>query len=166
MELWDVYDENKNKIGKTVERGNNLIDGEYHLVVNAWIMNDNGEFLITQRAPNKTYAYMWECTGGSALMGESSLEAAMREVKEETGICVDGSTANLIGSTKRYYTGCSDILDVWIFKSNFTIDEVRIQYEEVCDAKWATSDEIRKMIEDNKFSANAFCDVALEYSKD
>ncbi len=32
--------------------------------------NDNGEFLISQRAPNKSFPHMRECTGGNAIMGE------------------------------------------------------------------------------------------------
>ncbi len=40
---------------------------------------------------------MWECTGGSALIGETSKEAAIRETKEELGIDVSESEATLIG---------------------------------------------------------------------
>lgn len=54
MEYWDLYDKDKNKLNKTVKRGDYLSDDEYHLVVNAWIMNDKNEFLISQRSSNKT----------------------------------------------------------------------------------------------------------------
>lgn len=41
MELWDVYDINRNKTGKIIDRrsGERLKDGEYHLVVEAIIIN-------------------------------------------------------------------------------------------------------------------------------
>jgi hypothetical protein len=32
-ELWDVYDKNRNKTGRTHERGKPLLKGHYHLVV-------------------------------------------------------------------------------------------------------------------------------------
>ena len=88
MEYWDLYDKERNKLNKIVKRGDKLQDDEYHIVINAWIRNSKNEFLITQRAANKKYAFMWECTGGSALKGETSLDAAVREVKEEFGIDV------------------------------------------------------------------------------
>jgi predicted N-acetyltransferase YhbS len=38
-ELWDVYDKNRNKTGKIVERGKPMSQDEYHLVVEIWIKN-------------------------------------------------------------------------------------------------------------------------------
>lgn len=35
MELWDVYNINKEKTGKKVKRGDDLNNDEYHIVVNA-----------------------------------------------------------------------------------------------------------------------------------
>ena len=53
-ELWDVYDRNKKKIGKTVERGiNALKEGEYHIAVAGIILNSKNEILITKRAAHK-----------------------------------------------------------------------------------------------------------------
>ena len=37
MEYWDLYDKDRNKLNKVVERGQKLSDDEYHLVVNAWL---------------------------------------------------------------------------------------------------------------------------------
>ena len=78
IEYWDLYDKHKKKIKKVVKRGDKLSNDEFHLVVNSWILNDEGEFLITQRASTKSHPLMWECTGGSVLKGEESLDAAIR----------------------------------------------------------------------------------------
>lgn len=154
VEYWDLYDKNRNKLDKIARRGDKLQDEEYHLVVNAWIKNNRGEFLITQRAANKTNPLLWETTGGSALLGESSIEAALREVKEELGIEVDPKTAKFLGSTLRYYKECPDILDVWLFESNVTLHEVKIQEEEVNDAMWASKEKILDLYHQGKFHAN------------
>lgn len=53
MELWDLYDINRNKIGKTIQRGELLSPGEYHLVVHVCLFNSQGEMLIQQRQPFK-----------------------------------------------------------------------------------------------------------------
>ena len=51
MELWDVYDKNKKKTGKIIDRHSDerLNEGEYHLAVEAIIINEN-KILISRRA--------------------------------------------------------------------------------------------------------------------
>jgi len=161
MEYWDLYDKDRNKLDKVVKRGDKLNDDEYHLVVNAWIKNSNNEFLITQRLETKSHPLMWECTGGSAIKGESSIEAAIREIKEELGIEVDKSTGKFIGSTLRYYPNCSDILDVWLFICDKSIDEVTIQEDEVNDVMWASVEKIKELYDNCKFEANAYFDEII-----
>jgi len=160
-EIWDLYDKNKNKLNKTVKRGDKLKFGEYHLVVNIWIKNDQNEFLITQRSINKSHPLMWECTGGSAIKGETSIDAAIREVKEELGITLSKDNATFIGNTTRYYPNCPDILDVWLFKTNISIKEIKIQKEEVNDVMWATKENIIKLYDEGKFEANAYIENVI-----
>ena len=164
MEQWDLYDKDFNKINKTAFRGDKLSDDEYHLVINAWIINDKNEFLITQRSPNKSHPCMWECTGGSALMGESDIEACVREIKEELGINIDKSTAQFIGQTNRYYVGCPDILRVYLFKDNTTIDKVIIQEEEVMNVMWADKNKLLELYNAGKFEANAYFKEVIEFT--
>ena len=157
-ELWDLYDKEKNKLNKTIRRGDKLKYNEFHLVVNAWIVNDKGEFLIARRSPNKPHPLFWECTGGSALKGEDGITASLREVKEELGIDLDKKTAKYIGSTLRYYPNCNDILEVWLFRSNVSINDVKIQEEEVNDVMWATKEDIIKLYDEGIFDANIYID--------
>lgn len=161
MEYWDLYNKDKVKLNKIVKRGDYLSDDEYHLVVNAWIVNNNNEFLISQRSRNKKHPLMWECTGGSALMGEDSFASAIREVKEELGLDINNVDGIFIGSINRYYEGCPDILDVWLFKLNVDIKDVVIQKEELESAKWVTKDELIKMCNQGIFDKNAYFDEVV-----
>ncbi|MCI7790595.1 MAG: NUDIX domain-containing protein, partial [Lachnospiraceae bacterium] len=88
MELWDVYDMDRNKMSRTMVRGEAFNDGDYHLVVHVCIFNSKGEMLIQQRQPFKEgWPNMWDISvGGSAIQGDSSQTAAEREVLEELGI--------------------------------------------------------------------------------
>lgn len=53
-EIWNLYDENRELIGREHVRGKQLpVDG-YHLVVHVWIRNSKGEYLISQRSANRT----------------------------------------------------------------------------------------------------------------
>lgn len=163
IEYWDLYDKHKKKIKKVVKRGDKLSNDEFHLVVNSWILNDEGEFLITQRASTKSHPLMWECTGGSVLKGDESLDAAIREIKEEIGIDVDKDNANFIGTTLRYYKDCPDIIDVWLFRCNVNIKDTVLQKDEVNDIMWADKNTILKLYFDNKFEATSFFGEAINF---
>lgn len=65
MELWDVYDINRNKTGKTVVRGEGLPEGGYHLVVHVCIIGSDGRMLIQQRQPFKHgFSNLWDVSAG------------------------------------------------------------------------------------------------------
>ena len=156
MEYWDIYNEKKEKIGKTVKRGDYLNDDEYHIVVNVWIKNKEGKFLISQRTANKSHPLMWEATGGSILKGETSIEGALREAKEELNVNLNKEEAKLVGSGKRYYKGCPDILDVYLFEVDDSLLDIKIQEEEVNDYQWASKEEIKELYKNGKFEATLF----------
>jgi isopentenyldiphosphate isomerase len=151
-ELWDILDVNRNKTGRTVERGKPMKPDEYHLVVHVWIKNSKDEYLITKRTANKPYPLMWETTGGSAITGDDSLSAALREVKEEIGINIPTGKGKVFLSLTRQHDDCPDILDVWLFENiDIDINELTFQPEEVCDAKWAAPEQILNMIDEGVF---------------
>ena len=154
-ELWDVYDAGRNRTGRIHRRADPLPQGDYHLVVHVWLQNSDGEFLITKRAPNKGYPNMWECTGGSALAGDDSATAAIREVKEETGLNARAENGRRVFT----FTKENDICDVWLFKQDFDLRDVVLQERETVGAKYASADEIRKMIARGEF-------VAFHYVED
>lgn len=167
MEKWDLYDKNRNMLDRKAYRGDKLNDDEFHLVVNTWIINNENEFLVSQRSINKSHPLMWECTGGSALMGEESIDAAIREAKEELSISLDKKDGILIGSTLRYYENCNDILDVWLFKiDNYEDLNIKIQEEELNDYKWLSKNEILDLYNEGKFEANAYFNEILNIKSD
>ena len=56
-EFWDIYDENRNKTGRTAQRGvYQFKDGEYHIVVTAIILNMNDYEKNIIRKPLKKLA--------------------------------------------------------------------------------------------------------------
>ena len=87
MELWDIYDRDKQRTGRTMKRNDwHMQPGDFHLTVLGVIRHTNGKYLITKRVMTKAWAPgWWEVSGGAAQAGEESYEAVLREVKEETG---------------------------------------------------------------------------------
>lgn len=150
-ELWDLYTENREYTGEQHIRGEKLPENRYHLVVHVWITDGNGRFLISQRdASRPTFPLMWECVGGSVLKGETSFEGALREVKEEVGIDLNGAQGKLAFSKVRKTIDgkkFNDILDVYLFTYNSEVSLKNATTNEVADVKWLTVDEIKELYE-------------------
>ena len=87
-ELWDAYDRDGNPLGFDLVRGKPLPEGVYHLVVEVLAVTNDGQVLLTKRHPDKAWGGLWEYTGGSGLKGETPVQGALRELREETGIAV------------------------------------------------------------------------------
>lgn len=141
-EYWDLYDADRHKTKLIHNRAEPIPSDFYHLVVSVWIRNSDGKYLLSQRNPDKEYPLLWECTGGSALAGENSLQAAIREVKEELGISLCEKMGQLIYQIRRNQT--QDFYDVWLFELNseWHLSDCVLQETEVIDVKWASKEQI------------------------
>ncbi len=150
VELWDIYDMNKKKIGKTVERNvYQFKKGEYHIVVTGIIMNSKKEILISKRAKHKKFGLMWECSGGSILAGETSLEGIIRELKEELGIEFSKREAIFLKEIRRDKIP-PDFKDLWLFRRNIDLENITFLDGEAIDAKWVTMREFIRMYENKQ----------------
>ena len=152
MELWDVYDRERRLTGRLHERGKDMDPDDYHLVVQIWIGNSEGKWLLSKRSPEKWMAGKWESTGGSVVAGEDSLTGALREVKEELGITLDPNAGKLISSERYDYPKWRNpgFVDLYAFRHDCPIGDIVLQKGETCDAKWATVDEINAMKENGE----------------
>jgi len=150
MEYWDLYNEKREKINKKHLRSNNNIlnQGEYHIVVDVWIINDQNKIIITQRHPNKDFPLKWECSGGSVITGEDSITGALREVEEEIGIKLKRENGKLIFSRKREM----DFKDTYLFNENIDICKTKLQENEVVNIKLVTKEELLEMVKNNEIA--------------
>ena len=140
-ELWDLLDADRKPLGIVHPRGEPMPEGLYHLAAHVWARNAQGQYLLTQRCPGKSYAGLWEYSGGSALTGESSLQAAQRELFEETGLSATEENCRLIQSVRG---GCS-FSDVWLFEMDFSPEDIKLQQEETSGFMLKTAQEILAM---------------------
>ncbi len=147
MERWDIYDKDKKPTGRTMERNAfNLKDDEYHLTVLGVVSRPDGKFLITKRAMDKRWAPgWWEVSGGGVMAGESSQEAVIREVREETGLDVSGCKDAYRFTYHRENPGEGDnyFVDVYRFILDFDETEVHPQERETDGYMLATLEEIK-----------------------
>ena len=148
MEMWDLYDIDRTVIGEHI-RGNELPANSYHLVVHVWIKNNQGKYLISQRAKNRpTFPLMWECVGGSVLKGETSLQGALRETAEEVGIELLPQNGKLLFSNIRKQF--NDIVDVWLFTYDGIVSLKNATTDEVEQTVWLDRNDIMRLKHGNK----------------
>ena len=138
MELWDLYDRNGERTGEVWERkhGNfkEIPEGRYHLVSDILVQHTDGSYLLVKRREDKdVYPGFWEASaGGSAQTGETPIEAAKRELFEETGIMAD----NFELIAKAFRDASHSIVYSFFTVVDCTKDSVVIQKEEAVEYKW------------------------------
>lgn len=143
MEYNDVYDARRNRTGKIHRRGTPWKKGEYGFVVCVWVYDGEGKVLMTRRAPQKSFAGTWENSGGSVQAGEDSLQAIVRELREETGIHAAPEEFEFLESGLDHNTH----YDYYCLKKKIALEEVELQPGETDDVRWVTYGEIHHMIE-------------------
>lgn len=149
MEYWDVYDKNGKWKRRAIRKGERLKNDEYHIIVEGWILRDDGNFIIQRRAlDKKSFAGMWYCSaGGSVISRETPKEGMVREFKEELGVDISEEELRL----KRIITEKNTIFYIFLVRKNISLDEIKLQEEEVMDVDLADPNKIRKMVEDKTF---------------
>ncbi len=142
-EYWDIYDRDRNLTGRTIRRGDPFQEGEYYVCCDFWIMNSAGQLLISRRHPAKKRGGLWEFGGGGVLAGETTLQAVVREVGEELGLRVTEKEPRLLAT----YANKNYFLDVFLIRRDVRISDLRLQPEEVTEAKWVTEEELFRMMD-------------------
>ena len=141
-EFNDVYDENRCPTGRVHQRGTPWEPGEYGLVVCVWVYDGEGRFLLTRRAPEKSFAGTWENSGGAARAGETSRQAMARELFEETGIRAEESEFEQIGQGKDKEA----FYDFYCLCRPVELADIRLLPGETDDVMWADYDMVHEMI--------------------
>ena len=101
--------------------------------------DDGLKFLLMKRNLNKIYEHLWQGVAGKIEDGETAPEAAIRELKEETGL--DPVNMFVADHVSRFYEVHGDRINlVPVFGIEVNSDEV-ILSEEHIDFKWVTIEE-------------------------
>ena len=146
MELNDIYDKERQLTGKVHRRGTPWKKGEYGLVVCVWVYDGKGKLLLTRRAPEKSFAGTWENSGGAAQAGETSLQAIVRELREETGIEAAPEEFQIMCSDRDRTTH----YDFYCLRRAVALKDIVLLPGETDDVMWATFDQVHEMIRDRK----------------
>ncbi len=153
-ELIDVLDKFGNKTGQIKTKKGIKKDGDYHRAISALITNGK-EILIQKRSPNKRfYANMWSIfVKGHVQAGEESIDACIREIKEEIGITINPNELKYLYTIKEEKSDKDYIenifYDTYLLRKNIDLKDITIQKEEVTDVKYISIDEAYNKIKNN-----------------
>ena len=146
VEFNDIYDENRRLTGKVHQRGTPWKPGEYGLVVCVWVYDGRGHLLLTRRAPEKSFAGTWENSGGAVKAGESSREAIVRELFEETGIRAEAEEFEFLNTDRDRNV----FYDHYCLKRQVPLREIVLLPGETDDVMWASFGKVHWMIRTGK----------------
>lgn len=136
-ELWDLTDEHGTRTGEVIRRGaGGWPTGRFHVVAVTCVVRADGRVLMTRRAAGRDFPLAWEFPGGSALAGETSLQAAAREVAEETGLVMSETAFVFVGR----FTETIALVDMYVAAvPGFA--ELILDPAEVHEADWVRIEE-------------------------
>lgn len=151
MEYIDIFDENNNSTGEIKEKMQAHEDGNFHRTAHIWIINDKKELLLQKRsATKKSHPNCWDISGaGHIRTGETVIEGAIRELKEELGIAVEEKDLQYIvtiKSTKNLKN--MEFQYVYLLNCDKEIEEYIFEDNEVSEVKYVHFQELEKMVEE------------------
>ena len=156
-ELIDVLNEDGTKTGKVVTRKEVHEKGLWHRIVVIAIIDKEGHILMQQRAKDKeTNPEKWDVSvAGHVSAGQTSIEAAIREVKEEIGIDLEEKDLQYIltyqtgGKVKEHFYS-NHIFDFYLVRREvIDVSKIKIQQSEVEQVKLCNLEEVQNMLSNN-----------------
>lgn len=106
------------------------------------VKHADGQYLIMQRDLKKHHGGKWELTaGGAALKGETPLQCAMRELKEETGLICD----KLVEVGRVVHHGQHAYYIDFLCTIDCDKSSVTLQEGETMNYRWVEKEELKTM---------------------
>lgn len=135
--------------------------GLYHHTVHLWLYTFEGKILLQQRAATKIICpLLWDVSvAGHIDAGETQLQAAVRETKEEIGLTLFENDLQKIGVFKCFQSYPNGIIDnefhnTYIAEFNTPIKELIPQPEEVEALKLVSFKEFEQLLKYSKTNSH------------
>ena len=141
-ELIDILDSDGNFTGKSCLKSEAHKKGMYHATVHVWFYTKNQQILLQKRASTKkVFPNLWDVSvAGHISAGETIVESAIREVREEIGLEIFENQLNKVGIRLNKIQHSNGILDcefkhIYVCELTKAISKLKRQISEVDDIK-------------------------------
>jgi len=151
-----------------VQFPNGHVIEEYHLLdfpraaVAIIMENDLGSVVFARISRYTTGLTEWELPAGGVEFGETEIEAAKREVLEETGYTTEDQ--KLVYSYYPMNGSCNKLFYIVYCKAIERIQE--FDENEVSETRWFTRDEVKQMIKEKSISDGLSLTALLLWLRD
>lgn len=134
-------------------------NGYFHGTVHIWFYTKKGEVLLQLRNAKKiNFPSLWDVSvAGHISKGETEIQAAIREVKEEIGTNISENDLQKIGVHKSMHTHKTDYIDnefnsIFISELTTPTKHLTLQEEEVTNVKLIDLPDFEKELKSKKTS--------------
>ena len=146
QEVLDLYDNNFNKLGKTVLRRIDEIPENTNIMMSYILIKNNDKYLLEQSTERNNFK--WAIPGGHVLTNEDGEQGLKRELYEELGL--ENICIKYIETIKFPYNNY--IFNIYLTEDEIDINRLVFQPEEVLQVKWYNKSEILELIREKKIA--------------
>lgn len=152
-EYLDIWNTDGQPTGKKCLKDEAHQKGWFHPTVHIWFYTNTPALLLQKRGFSKqTYPGFWDVSvAGHVSAGETILEGALREVKEEIGLDIKQTDLRLLDvrkNTNRFENGIIDceFQHVFLAKLDTDVSNLKIQEAEVDAVRLFSFEELQQCI--------------------
>ncbi len=157
MEYFDVIDEEGNLTGKTIDRDTAHEKGIRHMTAHVWIIryqNGNPQILLQKRCLQKDSfpGCLDTSSAGHIPAGDTPVQSALRELREELGIEAEEKDLEYIGSFDNRYISTfhdklfhdNELSKVYLLHKEVHCEDLVLQKNEVESVEWQDYETVYK----------------------
>lgn len=153
-EKLDILDDAGNKTGEAKTYDEVHAEGLLHLCAHIWLVNSKGQVLLQKRSNHvRVFKEHWDtAASGHVLSGQTSLQTAQIETKEELGVNLPPEAFKHVFSLKENYISNNGIHlenafnDIYLVHSDLVIEEFKTEPDEIKEVRWFDKEELEAWI--------------------
>ena len=156
-EYVDILDDNGKETGEVITKKEAHKTGKWHRSIHVMIISEDKKKILLQKrcADKNLFPNMWDISvGGHVSSGEDTLVAVKRELSEELGLDPDTYEFEYVDVIKeRFVDGdvvSNEFVTIYKIINNVNISSIKLQKEEVSEARWFTKSELNALKDELK----------------
>lgn len=152
-EYIDLYDDNKKNTGIVIPRSKEMELPEGHHILVSALLVKNDENKIMMQLTSKEKGNILSLPSGHVLHNENSKDTIIREMSEEQGLNINKDDITLV---EERLANRIAFFDIYYINANYSVEDMKLQKDEVEDVVWMTPEEIFSAYENGKVRKSSF----------